>query len=62
MRPTDEEPMAEITESLQALVEAEVRWTRLVHKIHAGKPAPAAIPRTLKLVGTPDRGDMPLCR
>jgi len=54
--------MAEVTESLEALVEAGARWTLLVDKIHADKPIPAVIPRTLKVVGAPDRGDGPLCR
>jgi hypothetical protein len=45
MGPADEERMAEISESLRALADSEIRWARLVGRFRALLPDPA-IPRT----------------
>jgi hypothetical protein len=42
MSPCDEDPTAEISESLRVLGEAEVRWVQLVSKFRARAHIPTA--------------------
>ena len=43
MSPSDEDPTAEISESLRILGEAEVRWAQLVRKFQARLHVPTAM-------------------
>jgi hypothetical protein len=43
MIPPDEDPMAEISEILHILGEAEIRWAQLVSKFHARLHIPVAV-------------------